>query len=55
MTWIRKICPSGTTHPKKRFYGVFHAHEFIGMITSVDGENWEKAKEYILLEKKSPA
>jgi len=36
---------------QKRFYGVFHAHEFIGMITSVDGENWEKAKEYILLEK----
>ena len=34
-----------------RFYGVFHAHTFIGMITSSDGIHWEKASEYELMTK----
>ncbi|WP_299535587.1 glycoside hydrolase family protein [Ulvibacterium sp.] len=29
---------------RKRFYGVFHAHTYIGLITSSDGTNWGKAK-----------
>ena len=37
---------------RDRFYGVFHAHEFIGMVTSPDGINWKKANEYILMTKK---
>jgi alpha-L-fucosidase len=36
---------------RNRFYGVFHAHQFVGMITSLDGLNWQKAAEYILLGK----
>ena len=34
-----------------RFYGVFHAHIFIGMITSIDGTHWTKATEYIFMPK----
>ncbi|NOR75088.1 MAG: family 43 glycosylhydrolase [Draconibacterium sp.] len=34
------------------FYGVFHAHTFIGMVSSPDGINWGKATEYVLLLKK---
>jgi len=37
--------------PRHRFYGVFHAHTFIGMVTSVDGIDWEKAAEYTLCPK----
>ncbi len=33
---------------RKRFYAVFHAHTFIGLMTSVDGLNWERAKQYRL-------
>lgn len=33
------------------FYAVFHAHTFIGMISSPDGINWEKASEYKLMPK----
>lgn len=33
------------------FYGVFHAHNFIGMVCSPDGINWEKAPEYELMPK----
>ncbi len=36
------------------FYGVFHAHSFIGMVSSVDGIHWKKATEYALLPKKLP-
>lgn len=36
---------------RKRFYGVFHAHGFIGMVTSKDGINWKKSNEYILMQK----
>lgn len=34
------------------FYGVFHAHSFIGMVSSPDGINWKKATEYVLSPKK---
>ncbi|WP_299580454.1 alpha-L-fucosidase [uncultured Sunxiuqinia sp.] len=34
------------------FYGVFHAHSFIGMVSSSDGTNWKKATEYVLTPKK---
>ncbi|MDO5977606.1 glycoside hydrolase family protein [Flavivirga spongiicola] len=34
---------------RKRFYGVFHAHTFIGLINSIDGINWSKADDYILM------
>ena len=37
---------------RDRFYGVFHAHPFIGMMTSPDGINWKKATEYVLMHKK---
>jgi alpha-L-fucosidase len=33
------------------FYGVFHAHTFIGMVSSPDGINWKKATEYVLTPK----
>jgi hypothetical protein len=39
---------------RKRFYAVFHAHTFIGMMTSDDGINWEKAKQYRLMSKGIP-
>lgn len=35
------------------FYGTFHAHSMIGMISSADGVNWKKATEYVLMHKKS--
>jgi len=34
------------------FYAVFHAHTFIGMVSSPDGINWKKATEYVLTPKK---
>jgi alpha-L-fucosidase len=36
---------------RQRFYGVFHAHRFIGMVTSPNGRAWKKAAEYVLLPK----
>lgn len=43
-------------YDKKRdyFYGVFHAHTFIGMVSSPDGMNWNKATEYELMKKIVP-
>jgi len=35
-----------------KFYAVFHAHTFIGLMTSVDGLNWEKAQNYKITDKK---
>ncbi len=35
----------------RRFYAIFHAHDFIGLITSADGLSWEKA-EYFEVTKK---
>ncbi|WMI66201.1 glycoside hydrolase family protein [Aestuariibaculum sp. YM273] len=37
---------------RDRFYGVFHAEGFIGMVTSADGIHWEKAINYELMAKK---
>ena len=34
------------------FYGVFHAHSFIGMVSSPNGIHWEKATEYTIMHKK---
>jgi alpha-L-fucosidase len=39
---------------RDHFFGVFHAHTFIGMVTSPDGINWKKATEYALMQKKLP-
>ncbi|MFO7822717.1 MAG: glycoside hydrolase family protein [Cyclobacterium sp.] len=39
---------------RDRFYGVFHAHSFIGMINSPDGINWRKATEYVIQNKRIP-
>ena len=36
------------------FYGIFHAHVFIGMVSSPDGINWGKATEYEVMKKKIP-
>jgi len=36
---------------RDRFYGVFHAHSFIGMVRSPNGIDWEKATEYALMPK----
>lgn len=36
---------------RNRFYGVFHTHGFIGMVTSEDGINWKKSNEYVLMRK----
>ncbi len=40
--------PCGTIKKRKRYYAIFHAHggNFIGLITSEDGINWQKAKHY---------
>ena len=34
------------------FYAVFHAHSYIGLMTSTNGLNWEKAKNYQIITKK---
>jgi alpha-L-fucosidase len=34
------------------FYGVFHAHSFIGMVSSKNGTDWKKATEYSIFPKK---
>lgn len=37
---------------RDEFFGVFHAHTFIGMLKSSDGISWSKADEYVLTHKK---
>lgn len=39
---------------RNRFYAVFHAKGFIGMMTSHDGYTWEKATQYVLTPKEIP-
>lgn len=41
---------------RERFYAVFHAHggNFIGLITSEDGINWNKANNYVVCKKEIP-
>jgi hypothetical protein len=36
---------------RQRFYAVFHANRYIGMITSEDGFCWQRANHYIVTEK----
>lgn len=36
---------------RKRYYGIYHAFGYMGMITSVDGINWDKAQHYKVLDK----
>lgn len=35
----------------KHYYAVFHAHTYIGMMTSVNGINWEKATDFTIMKK----
>lgn len=37
---------------RSRFYAVFHAHTFIGLMTSIDGLNWSRAKNYNITNKR---
>ena len=37
---------------RSSFYAVFHAHTFIGMMTSPGGKSWNKATHYKVMEKK---
>lgn len=41
---------------RKRYYAIFHAHggDYIGLITSEDGINWQKAKHYEVCKKQVP-
>lgn len=39
---------------RKRFYGIFHAHKYFGLITSEDGLNWKKANSYEVHNKEIP-
>lgn len=41
---------------RKRFYAIFHAHggDFLGLITSEDGMNWQKAAHYEVCKKVVP-
>lgn len=36
---------------RDRFYGIFHAHGFIGLVTSSDGIEWKRSDEYIVMTK----
>ena len=36
---------------RKRYYGIYHAFGYMGLITSEDGLNWKKAKYYKVIEK----
>lgn len=38
----------------KRFYAIFHAHTYLGMMTSADGKNWDKADNYEVIRKRIP-
>lgn len=35
----------------EKFYAVFHAHKYVGMMVSEDGINWDKAKDFRIKEK----
>lgn len=43
-------------YDKKRelFYGIFHAHKYLGLICSEDGIDWNKANNYKVLTKEIP-
>ena len=33
---------------RKKFFAVFHAHKYIGLIESLDGIHWKRAKHYLI-------
>lgn len=35
-----------------RFYAIFHAHTYIGMMTSINGVNWQKAIDFTVMNKR---
>lgn len=37
---------------REYYYGVFHAHTFVGMVSSKNGIDWKKATEYSLMPKR---
>ncbi|PWJ58264.1 hypothetical protein CLV98_104122 [Dyadobacter jejuensis] len=37
---------------RNKYFGIFHAHKFIGLVSSDDGIHWEKAQEYEVMPKK---
>ena len=39
---------------RELFYGIFHAHEYLGLICSEDGVHWKKANEFEVLKKEIP-
>lgn len=41
-------------YARQRYYAVFHAHTFIGMITSADGIHWQKASHFTVTRKILP-
>ncbi|MFV0391924.1 MAG: hypothetical protein ACK5KP_08610 [Paludibacteraceae bacterium] len=40
--------------PTQKFYAVFHACTYLGMMTSSDGEKWEKAVDFEVMKKRIP-
>ena len=36
---------------RKRYYAMFHAHTYIGLITSADGLKWQRARHYEVTKK----
>ncbi|GAB2998168.1 hypothetical protein GCM10027284_14780 [Cyclobacterium sediminis] len=38
----------------QKFYGFFHAHEFISLVYSSDGINWKKPSNFKVLKKEIP-
>ena len=42
----------GSIKNKLLFYAVFHAHSYVGLMTSIDGLHWEKAENYEISRKK---
>ena len=36
---------------RKRFYTIFHAHSYLGLMTSTNGVDWEKANDFKLVQK----
>ena len=38
----------------EKYYGIFHSHTFIGLVSSEDGIHWDKAEEYEIMTKAIP-
>ncbi|QZT38064.1 glycoside hydrolase family protein [Halosquirtibacter xylanolyticus] len=36
---------------RKLFYGIFHAHSYLGLVVSADGKNWKKSQNEVVLKK----